>query len=80
MGEIAPHQRFAPGEADLGNAQRYSYPGNSLQLLIAQDVFVWQKRHTRRRHAIEAAKIATVGYGEAKIVNAALIGVDEGVF
>jgi len=54
FGDIASHQRFSPGQADLGNAAGDKALGDDRDLLKAQNRRFGQERHMFR-HAIAAS-------------------------
>ena len=56
---VAPHQRFAAGEAQLANPLAYESAAQPVQLFQAEDVLLRQERHLLG-HAVNAAEVAPV--------------------
>ena len=62
----AAHQRFAAGEPQLSDPARDEGAAQPVELFEREQVGLGQKGHVLR-HAIDAAKIATVGHRDAQI-------------
>ena len=77
LDHVAPHQRLATGQADLGDA-----PGNEAQRHIVQffqaENFCARQEGLALRHAIGTAQVAAIRHRQAQIRNPALELIDEG--
>src|SRR6478672_9033284 len=69
--EVAAEQRLAAGEADLGDAGGQEQPGQTLDLLEAQQLLAAQEHEVvpehLLRHAVGAAEVAAIGDRDAQI-------------
>src|SRR5262249_18373669 len=72
----APHQRFAACEPELPDAARDEGAAQPIELFEGEQVGLGQKRHVLR-HAVDAAKIATIGDRNAQIGDRPAEGVDQ---
>src|SRR5215471_17744648 len=73
----APHQRFAAREPELPDAARDEGAAQPIEFFEGEQVGLGKKRHVLR-HAIDAAKIATIGDRDAQIGDCPAEGVDQG--
>jgi hypothetical protein len=73
----ATHQRFAAREPELPDTARDEGAAQPIKLFEREEVGLGQKRHVLR-HAIDAAKIATIGDRDAQIGDCPAEGVDQG--
>ena len=74
--DIAPHQRLAAGNADLGHPAGDEAGGQIIKLLEREHFLFGQEGHAFG-HAIFAAQVAAVGDRKAQIGDAALEAVDQ---
>ena len=70
------HERLAAGDAELAHAQPHEGAAQAIQLLQRQQLRLGQEAHVLR-HAIDAAEVAAIGDGDAKIGDVALERVDQ---
>ena len=75
--QIAAHQRFASGDAQLADPQAGGDTSEAFDLFEVQDFRTADKLHVRLGHAVEAADVAAVGDADAQIVVEAAEGIDE---
>ena len=74
--DAAPHQRLATGEPQLSDPACNEGAAQPVEFFERQQVALRQERHVLR-HAIDAAKIATIGHRDAQIGDRASERVDE---
>ncbi len=74
---VAPHQRLAARDADLGDAARDEGERDLFQLLEGQNLGLRQEFRPRL-HAIPASKVAAIGHRQAQIGDPPPEGVDQG--
>jgi len=66
--QIAPHQRFAPGDPQLDDPQPRGDAREALDLLEIQDLAALDELDVVLGHAVEAADVAAVGDADAQVV------------
>ena len=70
--QLRAEQRLAAGDAELPHAEAGRDPGDALDLLEAEDLVARQEREVRAedllRHAVAAAKVATVGDRDTEVM------------
>jgi hypothetical protein len=71
-----PHERFATGQADAANTARDKTFGQFGHFLDAEHCRLGQKLHVLG-HAISAAQVASVGHGQAQVIDPAAMSVDQ---
>ena len=76
--ELAPHERLAAGEPEVGDAHPREQRHDALDLLEAQDLVAVEPRQAVGRHAVLAAEVAAVGDRHAQVRDEAAVAVDEG--
>ena len=76
---LAAYQRFAAGDAQLGDAEAGRDPGHAEDLLVAQHVGMLQLGDHFPGHAVDATQVAAVGDRDPQIAQVALVLVDEGL-
>ena len=67
LGEAAPQQRLAAGEAQLGDAHVGERPDQGRQLVEGQEVLARQPGVVLLRHAVGAPEVAPVGHRQPQI-------------
>ena len=69
--QVGAQQGLAPGDSQLVHAQTGEDPGQAVDLFEGKDFILWQELVTFaedfRRHAVGAAEIAPVGYGNPQV-------------
>jgi hypothetical protein len=68
----APHERFAPGNPNMGYPERGCYAHYSLYFLIPKYFSARKVIHLEAGLAIRAGKVAAVGYGYSEIIDASI--------
>jgi hypothetical protein len=77
LDHVAPNQRLAPGEADLGDPTLDEAERELVQLFEAQHFLAREEGHLLR-HAIGAAQVAAIRHRQAQIGDPPVEGVDQG--
>lgn len=79
--QVAADEWLSTGQPNLANAVRNKYPGETRDLLKAQDLTALQELIIRPEdllwHAIHTAEIAAVSDGDPQIAQGAVEGVGE---
>ena len=80
----AAHQRFAAGEAHLGDAHGHRHPHHPQQFLIGKQVLVAEARQTAAglilADAVAAAQVAAISQAEAQVGDGAGKEIGQAVF
>ena len=76
--ELAPHERLAAGEAQVGDAHPREHAHHSLDLLEAQDLRAVEPGQAVGRHAVLAAEVAAVGDRDPQVRDQPAVAVHEG--
>ena len=74
--DVAPHQRLAPGDPQLGHSARDKAGGELIKLLQRQHLCLGQELH-RLGHAIGAAQVAAIRDRKPQVGDAPLEGVHQ---
>jgi hypothetical protein len=75
--ELAPHERLAAGQAQVGHAHPGHDPHEPLDLLEAEDLVALEPGQPVGGHAVLAAEVAAVGDRHAQVGDLAAVAVDE---
>ncbi len=78
-GKVAPHQRFAAGQAHVADAHRRQHGHESLDLLEAEHLVALQPGQALRGHAVLAAEVAAIGDRHAHVADVAAVPVAQGL-
>ncbi len=76
INDVTPHQRFAPGDADLRYPARDEGGGEIVEFLQRQHIGFGQKGHAFG-HAVRTAQVAAVSHRQPQIGDPALKAVDQ---
>ena len=70
IANVAAHERFAPGQADAGDAARDEQVGEQRDFFEGQHLILGEELHLFR-HAIAAAQVAAIRHRNAQIADPA---------
>ena len=76
--ELGPHQGFAAGETNMGDAQGGELLHQPGDLFIGENGAVGETLHARLRHTVDAPEVAAVRDGNPQIVDVPLKLVQHG--
>jgi hypothetical protein len=73
--EVATHEGFSPGEAQLTHTKGRKHRKQFLYFFVGKEFVAFEPFKSGRGHAIVATQIATIGYSQTQVIDGSLVAV-----